>query len=247
MTYRVYQSVEAVEAGEASDAKVDLAARIKSVSLTGTTFTLTHQGTSTDVTTPLVGAFNVENILAALGAGLTLGMSKDAMLREVKSFRGVPGRFDPVRSPKGWTAIVDYAHTPDALQQTLAAVRKLVPEGSGRIITVFGCGGNRDKSKRPLMGGIAALGSDITVVTSDNPRDEDPERIIDDILAEAGPSSAILRESDRKAAIELALERAAKGDVVLIAGKGHEDYQIVKGKKSPFSDREVVEKYIARG
>jgi UDP-N-acetylmuramoyl-L-alanyl-D-glutamate--2,6-diaminopimelate ligase len=225
----------------------DAALRAGEISMTvsGTEFTLTLGGESARVSTALVGSFNVSNILAAVGTGLGLGLPFAAAAADVAAFRPVRGRFEPIVSPRGWTVIVDYAHTPDALRKTLEALREAFPRASGgRILTVFGCGGNRDRSKRPEMGRIAAGHGDVTIITSDNPRDEEPEAIIDEIAAGIGPGSEVLREADRAKAIRMALAMAAKGDVVLIAGKGHEEYQVVGGTRIPFSDARVAEEAI---
>ncbi|MEK6649471.1 MAG: UDP-N-acetylmuramoyl-L-alanyl-D-glutamate--2,6-diaminopimelate ligase [Bacteroidota bacterium] len=194
------------------------------------------------VNTPLVGQFNVENALAATATGLALGISRDDVAAGVAAADRVRGRFERIRSQHGWPAIVDYAHTPDALEKCLRAVRAVVPAGSeGRVIVVFGAGGDRDRTKRPHMGAVAARLADMVVVTSDNPRTEDPESIIRDIVdgIPAGPN--VRREPDRRAAIALAVSMARPGDVLLIAGKGHEDYQVVGREKRHFSDREEVE------
>jgi UDP-N-acetylmuramoyl-L-alanyl-D-glutamate--2,6-diaminopimelate ligase len=157
----------------------------------------------------------------------------------------VRGRFEQIVSPAGWTAVIDYAHTPDALEKCLRTIRDLLPpEKPGRIITVFGCGGNRDRGKRPIMGRIASELSDITVVTSDNPRKENPGVIIDEIMAGVRSGATVHREEDRRAAIGRALAMARPGDVVLVAGKGHEDYQVVGEQKRHFDDREEVEMVI---
>jgi UDP-N-acetylmuramyl-tripeptide synthetase len=157
----------------------------------------------------------------------------------------VRGRFEHISSPAGWTAIIDYAHTPDALQHALETIGELMKSGQGgRIITVFGCGGNRDKGKRPQMGQIASLGSDVTIVTSDNPRNEDPEAIIAEVLAGAAPGRQIRSEPDRRAAIRMALATAEAGDVVLVAGKGHERVQEIAGQKIHFDDHEEVQAFI---
>ena len=222
----------------------DVRATKISLSMRGTAFTIAHSGEETAIETPLVGRFNVSNILAAFGTGIALGIPKPAMQKAIGTMNRVRGRFETVASPKGWTAVIDYAHTPDALEKTLAAVRDVVGTGGGRIVTVFGCGGNRDRTKRPKMARVATGMSDITVVTSDNPRQEDPERIIDEIMTGVRPGSTTYRETDRKEAIGTALRLAAKGDVVLIAGKGHEDYQVIGDRKIHFSDREVVDAFV---
>jgi UDP-N-acetylmuramoyl-L-alanyl-D-glutamate--2,6-diaminopimelate ligase len=215
------------------------------MSTTGTRFTLSYGSDRADVSTTLVGRFNVENILAAAGTGLALGMPFGAVAAEIAAFRPVRGRFEPIAAPGGWTVIVDYAHTPDALEKTLTAIREAFPEGTrNRIITVFGCGGNRDRKKRPAMGRIAASLGDVTIVTSDNPRDEKPEEIIDEIVAGMEQGRPYRREADRAAAIRMAVGMAEKGDIVLIAGKGHEEYQVIGKERLPFSDREVAEAAI---
>ena len=155
------------------------------------------------------------------------------------------GRFEPIASPKGWTAIVDYAHTPDALENCLKTIHDVLPKKErGNIITVFGAGGDRDKTKRPLMGEVAGRLSDLVIVTSDNPRTENPETIVDEVLGGITQHASVLREVDRALAIERALFAAKKGDVVLVAGKGHEDYQIIGKEKRHFSDREVIEQFL---
>jgi UDP-N-acetylmuramoyl-L-alanyl-D-glutamate--2,6-diaminopimelate ligase len=155
----------------------------------------------------------------------------------------VRGRFEQIPSPAGWTAVVDYAHTPDALENCLQAIRAIVPAGA-RVLTVFGCGGNRDAGKRPEMGRIASRLSDVTVITSDNPRREEPLAIIRQIRAGVEGDREVVTEPDRRAAICLALDRAVSGDVVLIAGKGHEQYQVIGEVRMHFDDREEIEKYI---
>ena len=192
-----------------------------------------------EVFVPLVGRFNVSNLLCIYGAALNLGFEKTEILRVLSTLKPVNGRFETIRSPKGWTAIVDYAHTPDAVEnviQTINEIRK------GKLITVVGCGGNRDKGKRPMMAQIAKRGSDQLILTSDNPRDEEPEAILQDMAA--GLTEEELRSTliivDRESAIKTACTLAQKDDVILVAGKGHEDYQIIKGVKHHFDDHEVV-------
>jgi len=202
-----------------------------------------RRGRLYSIVSPLVGAFNAANLTAAFAAGILLGADEDRVLRGLRKVRSVPGRFERIASIDGVLAIVDYSHTPDALERAIVSARALAAPG-GRIITVFGCGGDRDHGKRPIMGGIAAGLSDLTIVTSDNPRGEEPERIIDEILEGAENSSAVLRKSDRRRAIRLALEKAHPGDIVLIAGKGHETYQLQNGRKRHFDDREVVREYF---
>jgi UDP-N-acetylmuramoyl-L-alanyl-D-glutamate--2,6-diaminopimelate ligase len=186
----------------------------------------------------LVGRFNLMNLLQAVGALLQQGLPLPLLLEGLASFRGVPGRMERVGGPAGVAlpaVLVDYAHTPDGLENALAACR---PFTDGRLICVFGCGGDRDRSKRPQMAAIAARLADAVVVTSDNPRTEDPQRILDDVVAGIPAGTELVVEGDRAAAIAAAIAAAAPQDLVLIAGKGHEDYQILGTTKVHFDDRE---------
>jgi len=186
---------------------------------------------------PLVGPFNVANVLAAIGAGIALGLSVPDLLAALPEFKGVPGRMERVEvSPEqDITVIVDYAHTPDSLENLLKAARPFVP---GQMLCVFGCGGDRDRTKRPKMGKIAAELADQAIVTSDNPRTEDPQQILDDVVAGIVDRSQTIVMGDRAEAIRFAISQAKTGDGVLIAGKGHEDYQILGREKIHFDDRE---------
>lgn len=193
-----------------------------------------------------VGVFNVYNLLAVYGASILLGLEEEEVLKILSVLKPVAGRFQTIRSPKDYTAVVDYAHTPDALTNVLSSINEVL-SGNGRVITVVGCGGNRDKTKRPIMAREAVKGSDRVVFTSDNPRFEDPMDILNDMLAgltEEEKSSA-LTIADRREAIKTACALAQPGDVILIAGKGHEDYQEVKGVKHHFDDKEEVEKIFS--
>ncbi|MEB3294013.1 MAG: UDP-N-acetylmuramoyl-L-alanyl-D-glutamate--2,6-diaminopimelate ligase [Synechococcales bacterium] len=193
---------------------------------------------------PLVGQFNLANLLAAVGTGIMLGLELDTMVAALPDFTGVPGRMErvQVQPNQDISVIVDYAHTPDSLENLLQAARPFIP---GRMICVFGCGGDRDRTKRPLMGGIAARLSDLAVVTSDNPRTENPEQILQDILAGIAAETNPLVQADRAAAIRQAILEAQPGDGVLIAGKGHEDYQILGTEKIHFDDREQAREALA--
>ena len=194
-----------------------------------------------EIITQFVGKFNDYNLLAVYGAAVLLGQDSDEVLLILSTLRSVSGRFQTFRSPEGYTAIVDYAHTPDALTNVLNAIREVL-SGKGNIITVVGCGGNRDKGKRPIMAKEAARLSDYVILTSDNPRFEEPDDIIRDMeegFKDVAPKKS-LKITDRKEAIRTACLFAQTGDVVLIAGKGHEDYQEVKGNKHHFDDREIV-------
>jgi UDP-N-acetylmuramoyl-L-alanyl-D-glutamate--2,6-diaminopimelate ligase len=188
------------------------------------------------IASPLVGDFNLENLAIAVGVGVAAELPADVIAGGLSGVAGVPGRLERVPNARGVLCVVDYAHTPDALERAIAAVRPLV---RGKLIVVFGCGGDRDTSKRPLMGEVAARGADLSIVTSDNPRTERPDAIIDMIVPglEAG-RGRWQREGDRRAAIRSAITASGEGDVLLIAGKGHEDYQIVGTTKAHFDDRE---------
>jgi UDP-N-acetylmuramoyl-L-alanyl-D-glutamate--2,6-diaminopimelate ligase len=196
----------------------------------------------------LGGRFNVSNALAALGVAHATGLDWERSLAALAAVPGVPGRFESVDAGQEFSVIVDYAHTPDGLLNVLNAARALEP---ARLILVFGCGGDRDRGKRPIMGALAAERADIAVVTSDNPRSEDPAAIIREILAgfEAAPGrrARLVQEPDRRAAIAQAIGMAAPGDLVLIAGKGHEDYQIFADRTIHFDDREVAREVLSGG
>ena len=194
-----------------------------------------------EVFAQFIGRFNGSNLLAVYGTACLLGKRPDEVLTVLSSLRPVNGRFDALHSPKGFTAIVDYAHTPDAITNVLNAIHE-VQGGKGRVITVVGAGGNRDKGKRPLMAQEAVKGSDRVIITSDNPRHEEPQDIIADMLAGLTPAqkSNVVAIVDRREAIRTACLLAEKGDVVLVAGKGHETYQDIKGVKHHFDDKEVL-------
>ncbi len=194
-----------------------------------------------ELESPLLGRFNVENVLAAVSGARLLGLPDEAIARGVASIRGVPGRFESVDEGQPFLVVVDYAHTPDSLGRALLAARGLTEK---RVISVFGCGGDRDRAKRPLMGHAAAAGSDIAIVTSDNPRSEDPQAIIADVLE--GVVGDVEVEPDREAAIARAIDLAEPGDLVLIAGKGHEQGQEASGHTVPFDDRDVARDVLRR-
>src|ERR671922_2268434 len=216
-----------------------------------------------EIASSLIGAANLQNILGAVGVGCALGISDDLVTEGIRQLRMVPGRLEKVENRLGMSVLVDYAHTPDALEKVLGAVR---PLARGKLIAVFGCGGDRDRGKRPLMGEIAARLSDFVVVTSDNPRTEDPLAILDEIevgvarcglkrfqvsglgfrAGEIEAGRGYVMEADRRKAISIAINAAAPGDLVLIAGKGHEDYQILGTKKIHFDDREVARAELER-
>ncbi len=223
----------------------DVLGREISVGIEGTRMTVHYNNEDHAVSSPLIGRFNVENILAAYATCAGLGVQALDIRRGISSLEAVRGRFERIRLSDGSTAVIDYAHTPDALENCLSAISDLLAKGSGRVITIFGCGGNRDRGKRMKMGAIATEFSDITIVTSDNPRDEDPLMIIQNILSGVIPGKTVHVEMDRRKAIAYGLGLARRGDVVLIAGKGHETYQVIGQTKEHFDDREEVEKFMA--
>lgn len=196
-----------------------------------------------EVSVRFVGRFNVSNLLAVYGAAIMLGHTPEEVLRVMSTLHPVNGRFEAIRSPKGFSAIVDYAHTPDALENVLTAINEIV-KGKGNVITVCGAGGNRDKGKRPLMAQEAVKRSDRVIITSDNPRFEEPQDIINDMLAglDSEQMTKVISIVDRREAIKAATMMAQPGDVILVAGKGHEPYQDVKGVKHHFDDHEEIRK-----
>lgn len=223
----------------AVDEPADLSAHISSIDITGTSFSLRWQGRSLTVKTPLLGRYNVANHLAAAGLALAAGLDIKTVARGLDSLSAIPGRLENVKADAPFTVLIDYAHTDDALSNVLSTLKPLC---KARLIVVFGCGGDRDKTKRPRMAKVAEQFADLAIVTSDNPRTENPDDIINDIVAGfTDPASPKIKiEPDRKKAIAIAIESAAPNDVVLIAGKGHENYQIIGTEKHPFSDKSAV-------
>ena len=204
---------------------------------------------NTEMFTRLVGGFNASNILAIYGAAIALGFDKQELLVEISKLHGANGRFDMVHSDTGIVGIVDYAHTPDALENVLKTINEVkvqLPTANCQLITVVGCGGNRDTSKRPEMAAVAVKLSDKVILTSDNPRDEEPEEIIRQMKEgiAADDMRKVLSITDRREAIRTAVALANKGDIILLAGKGHEDYQIIKGVKRHFDDKEELTKSL---
>lgn len=236
-------SAQVVRYGLGEDADV----RATDIRLTpkGTRFTVSAFGRRTDITMKLLGKFNVYNALGAISSSLVERIPLEAIRNSLENVSVVPGRMEAVDEGQDFLVVVDYAHTPDGLENALATIREFA---AGRVITVFGCGGDRDRTKRPVMGGIAARYSDYCIVTSDNPRSEPPEDILRDIepgiVAEGAGSNHYELIVDRRSAIEKAVEMASPNDVVLIAGKGHEPYQIVGGVRLPFDDRLVAREAI---
>lgn len=195
-----------------------------------------------EVGVQFIGKFNVSNLLAVYGAAIMLGKKPEEILIAMSTLKSVNGRLEPIQSPEGFTAVVDYAHTPDALENVLNAIHDVLDGKGGHVITVCGAGGHRDKGKRPLMAQEAVKQSDTVILTSDNPRDEEPQAIINDMLAglDTTQRKKVLTIVDRKEAIRTAAMMAKKGDVILVAGKGHENYQEINGVKHHFDDHEVI-------
>ncbi len=226
--------------------QADIQAEAVQLGMDGTTFEVKSPCGRMLITSQLVGEYNVSNMLAAIGIGLEMGMSSDLIEHSLGAVSNVPGRFERIQEDQDFTVVVDYAHTADALQRLLEAAQKVK---QGRVLTVFGCGGDRDPGKRPKMGQVAVRMSDHVIVTSDNPRTEDPYIILADI--EEGIESVPRKErcphqmiADRAEAIQAAIDAASSGDLVLIAGKGHEDYQILGTQKIHFDDREEARKAL---
>jgi UDP-N-acetylmuramoyl-L-alanyl-D-glutamate--2,6-diaminopimelate ligase len=219
----------------------DVSGQILEQDAAGTRLRLSSPWGTATLRSPLLGRFNAMNLLAALSAALQAGMPFDAMVAAVRSLQSVPGRMEPLRAPGAPLVVVDYAHTPDALVQVLAALRQQCP---GRLIAVFGCGGDRDRGKRAPMAEAVSEAADFAVVTSDNPRGEDPAQIIAEIVTAMRGDYRV--EVDRGEAIATAIDLAAPGDCVLIAGKGHEDYQIIGSRRIPFSDSDVARQRLSR-
>jgi UDP-N-acetylmuramoyl-L-alanyl-D-glutamate--2,6-diaminopimelate ligase len=217
------------------DDDAEIRAEDVEVTATGSTF----RAAGIEVRTPLRGRFNVENVLAAVAAGILLDLDEDAIAEGIAGMSAVPGRFEAIEEGQPFAVVVDYAHTPDSLSTVLHAARDL---GTGRVIVVFGAGGDRDRGKRPLMGRVAADSADVVIVTSDNPRSEEPLEIIQDVLQGAGLDVEI--DPDRRSAIGRAISLADAGDVVVIAGKGHEQGQEVGGVVTPFDDRDVARELL---
>ncbi|MFO7675889.1 MAG: UDP-N-acetylmuramoyl-L-alanyl-D-glutamate--2,6-diaminopimelate ligase [bacterium] len=221
----------------ADGSRPDIAGRVTGVAADALDVEVIHAGRTLAARLKLAGRHNLWNLLAAFGAGLALGWEPGEILRGAETLASVPGRLERVANSRGFDVFVDYAHTPDALERVLATVREFT---AGRVIAVFGCGGDRDRGKRPLMGRAAARGADLAVVTSDNPRSEEPEAIIAEIVAGMDVAGARLVLPDREKAIRRALAAARPGDSVVIAGKGHEDYQLVGSERRRFDDRSVA-------
>lgn len=223
----------------------DITARKPALSISGMEFVAETPSGKIEIRSKLVGRPNVYNILAAIGAGVALDLSAEVISRGIAQLSTVPGRFERIDVGQPFLVVVDYAHTDDALRNLLASAKEMNVDG--RIITLFGCGGDRDRTKRPLMGEAAGHASDIVVLTSDNPRSEDPLLIINDVIVGVQRTKAkLFVEPDRQKAIEVALDEARSGDIVLLAGKGHETYQVLRDRTIAFDDREIARAILRR-
>lgn len=229
----------------AIDRPADLTAHIESMDITGTTFTLEYAGKKEKVMTPLLGRYNISNHLAAAGLCIGAGLNLETIAKGLSQLKAVPGRLERIEWGGDFSVLVDFAHTDDALKNVLSTLKPLC---KGRLYVVFGCGGNRDRTKRPRMAKVAEELADLIFVTSDNPRKEEPAEIIGEIVTGfKNPAADNIRvDVDRKKAIEKAIRAARKDDIVVIAGKGHENYQIIGEKKNEFSDRQAACEYLAK-
>jgi UDP-N-acetylmuramoyl-L-alanyl-D-glutamate--2,6-diaminopimelate ligase len=221
----------------------ELRARVMNLSTVGTVFRMSRGGQEAEVHMGLLGGYNVHNALAAAAVAIEMGVQFPAAAEALSAFEGVPGRLESVDCGQDFRVLVDYAHTDDALRSVLSTIRDLYPR---RVITVFGCGGDRDRGKRPRMGRVVEELSDVALVTSDNPRSEEPGAIIAEILGGLREPDRAVVEPDRAAAIGRAVNMAAPGDVVLIAGKGHETYQVLGSRRVDFDDRQVARAALER-
>jgi UDP-N-acetylmuramoyl-L-alanyl-D-glutamate--2,6-diaminopimelate ligase len=215
------------------------------LTLSGIEFTAETPAGKIEIRSPLVGRPYVYNILAGVATAVALGLPAEVIAKGIAQLAAVPGRFQRIEVGQPFLVVVDFAHSDDALRNLLATAREL--NTTGRIITLFGCGGDRDRTKRPLMGEVAGRASDIVVLTSDNPRSEDPLLIINDVIVGAQRTKAkLLIEPDRQKAIEKALDEARAGDIVLLAGKGHETYQILRDRTIEFDDSAVAQRILGK-
>ena len=221
----------------------DFSAEDITLEATGSRFTLKAPSGSIQVRTNLLGEHNVYNLLSAAAAASVQGVSLDVIQNVFQKIPTIPGRFESVNNGQNFSVLVDYAHTEDALSKSITAAKAFT---KGKVIVVFGCGGDRDRGKRKEMGQVALKNADFSVITSDNPRTEDPEQIIADICKDITDTDSYKTITNRREAIGHAIGRAEKNDLVLIAGKGHEDYQIVGTKKEHFDDREVAKEFLGK-
>ena len=221
----------------------DISAKKFQLNFSGLSFSANTPKGKLQISSSLVGRINVYNILAAVGAAQALGLSNETIETGIRNLASVSGRFQQVALGQPFLVIVDYAHTDDALQNLIKTARELNPKG--RVITLFGCGGGKDRTKRPVMGEVAGRLSDLTILTNDNPRQEDPLKIISDVVVGLQKTNGkYLIEPDREKAISMAIDEAREGDIVLLAGKGHEDYQVLAEATLPWDDREQARRAL---
>ena len=240
---KIVEQTKAIVLYYAIDEDADITAAIESIDTESCVYDLKYNGKNAKVTTKLLGKHNISNQLAATGLCIAAGIDLETIAKGLGALETVPGRLEPVECGQNFKVLIDYAHTDDALQNVLDTLRQIC---RGKLIVVFGCGGDRDKSKRPRMAKVAQEKADLIFLTSDNPRTEDPKEIISDVLTGFNDPYAenITIISDRTKAIELSIRSAGAGDIVLIAGKGHETYQVIGNKKTDFDDSEVARKVL---
>jgi UDP-N-acetylmuramoyl-L-alanyl-D-glutamate--2,6-diaminopimelate ligase len=225
------------------ESEADITTKKFQLNFDGLSFIAQTPNGKVQVASRLVGRINVYNLLAAIGAAQALGLSNEGIEKGIQSLESVPGRFQRINQSQPFFVIVDYAHTDDALENLIRTARELNPKG--RIITLFGCGGEKDRTKRPVMGEVTGRLSDLTILSSDNPRSEDPLKIISDIIVGIQKTAGkYLIEPDREKAIGMAMDEARAGDIVLLAGKGHENYQILADRRLEFDDREMARRAL---
>jgi UDP-N-acetylmuramoyl-L-alanyl-D-glutamate--2,6-diaminopimelate ligase len=243
---RILNDTKAKKAFYSINSKSDFNGFNENNTMEGIAFDLEYKNKIYKVESELSGRFNIYNILAALAASVNLGIDLNSAIKAVKTFKAVNGRFNKIKLPNGAYAVIDYSHTSDSLKNAIEAAIEIRERQNekGKVITIFGCGGNKDKTKRPVMGDYATSLSDYSIITSDNPRYEDPMIIINEVLAGVKNKTNYEVEENREEAIKKGISMSKKSDIILICGKGHETYQEIKGLKSHFDDKEIVEKYI---
>jgi UDP-N-acetylmuramoyl-L-alanyl-D-glutamate--2,6-diaminopimelate ligase len=242
---RILNETEAEKMFYSMNSESNLRAFNEKISIDGFKFEVKFKNKKYIVESLLTGRFNIYNILAALAVSINLGIELENAIKAIKTFKAVNGRFNKINLPNGAYAVIDYSHTSDSLKNAIEAAIEIREKQKvkGKVITIFGCGGNKDKTKRSVMGNLATTLSDYSIITSDNPRFENPLEIISEILSGVKTKGNFEVEENRELAIKKGIELSANSDIILICGKGHETYQEVKGVKSHFDDKEIVEKY----
>jgi len=242
---RILNETEAEKMFYSMNSESNLRAFNEKISIDGLKFEVKFKNKKYIVESLLTGRFNIYNILAALSVSINLGIELENAIKAIKTFKAVNGRFNKINLPNGAFAVIDYSHTSDSLKNAIEAAIEIREKQKvkGKVITIFGCGGNKDRTKRPVMGNLATSLSDYSIITSDNPRFENPMEIISEILSGVKTKGNFEVEENRELAIKKGIEISSKSDIILICGKGHETYQEVNGVKSHFDDKEIVEKY----